>query len=228
MTIADAYAIQQRNLARRLHRGRVIVGQKVGLTSEPMQTLLGVDEPDYGYVLDDMVVSTGSTVARDRFCAPRVEPEVAFLLKAPLRGPGVTAEEVRAATEAVSVALEIVDSRIADWALTLCDTVADNASSGAVVLGPWQPFTEEMDLARMRASLSLNGIDIDSGMGSAVLGDPATAVAWLANALAPFGTELLAGQFVMSGSFTAAAFVHAGGTASATIAELGTVSIDFA
>lgn len=228
MDVADAYAIQQRNLVRRLRRGRTLVGHKIGLTSAPMQTLLGVDEPDFGYLLDDMVADNGSTLPRGRFCAPRVEPEVAFLLHTPLRGPGVTAEQVRAATEAVAVALEIVDSRIADWKLTLCDTVADNASSGAVVLGPWRPYTEDVDLTRMRASLSVNGTEIDSGLGSAVLGDPATTVAWLANAVAPFGTELLPGQFVMSGSFTTAAFVHAGDAASATIAELGTVSVAFA
>lgn len=227
MGVADAYAIQQRNLVRRLQQGRTLVGHKIGLTSAPMQTLLGVDEPDFGYLLDDMVADNGSTLPRRRFCAPRVEPEVAFLLHTPLRGPGVTADHVRSATEAVAVALEIVDSRIADWKLTLCDTVADNASSGAVVLGSWRPYTDDVDLAQMRASLSVNGTEVDSGMGSAVLGDPATAVAWLANAVAPFGTELLPGQFVMSGSFTTAAFVDAGDTASATIADLGTVSLAF-
>ena len=124
---------------------------------------------------------------------------------------------MRAATEAVAVALEIVDSRIADWKLTLPDTVADNASSGAVVLGDWVPYTEAIDLAGARASLRLNGTEIDTGFGSAVLGDPAAAVAWLVNALVPFGTEIVAGQFIMSGSFTTAAFVQAGDAASATI-----------
>lgn len=227
MDVADAYAIQQVNLAKRLSRGRVVVGHKIGLTSEPMQTLLGVDQPDFGYLLDDMVASSGSTLPRSRFCAPRVEPEVAFLLRQPLRGPGVTVEQVRAATEAVAVALEIVDSRIADWKLTLCDTVADNASSGAVVLGPWLPFTDDVDLVSARASLRLNGTEIDTGLGSAVLGDPAAAVAWLANALAPFGASVQPGQFVMSGSFTTAAFVESGDMASAGISGLGTVTVRF-
>ncbi|MGB8390984.1 MAG: fumarylacetoacetate hydrolase family protein, partial [Mycobacterium sp.] len=227
MDVADAYAIQQVNLARRLKGGRTLVGHKIGLTSEPMQTLLGVDQPDFGYILDDMVVPNGSAVPRARFCAPRVEPEVAFLLRKPLRGPGVTIDDVRAATEAVAVALEIVDSRIADWKLTLRDTVADNASSGAVVLGEWVAYTGDIDLPGARASLCLNGTEIDSGLGSAVLGDPAAAVAWLANALAPFGTDILAGQFIMSGSFTTAAFVHPGDAASATISGLGTVSLTF-
>ncbi|GAY16768.1 2-keto-4-pentenoate hydratase [Mycobacterium sp. shizuoka-1] len=221
MDVADAYAIQKVNLARRLAGGRVLVGHKIGLTSPPMQTLLGVDEPDFGYILDDMVVADGATVARGRFCAPRVEPEVAFLLRAPLRGPNVTAEEVRRATEAVAVALEIVDSRILDWKLTLRDTVADNASSGAVVIGEWIPYSDSVDLVGARASLRRNGTEVDTGLGSAVLGDPAAAVAWLANALAPYGTAIAAGQFVMSGSFTTAAFVHSGDVASADISGLG-------
>ncbi|BBZ74917.1 2-keto-4-pentenoate hydratase [Mycolicibacterium anyangense] len=227
LDLADAYAVQQLNMTRRLGNGARLVGHKIGLTSEPMQTLLGVDEPDFGYILDDMVVADGAAVPRSRFCAPRVEPEVAFLLRDPLRGPGVTVADVRAATEAVAVALEIVDSRIADWKLTLHDTVADNASSGAVVLGEWIAFTDDVDLINARASLRLNGTEVDSGVGSAVLGDPAAAVAWLANALAPFGTEILPGQFIMSGSFTTAAFVHPGDGASAAISGLGTVSLTF-
>ncbi|MBI3691431.1 MAG: fumarylacetoacetate hydrolase family protein [Mycolicibacterium aromaticivorans] len=216
------------NLARHLGAGRHVVGHKIGLTSEPMQTLLGVHEPDFGYILDDMVLANDSTAQCARFCAPRVEPEVAFLLRAPLRGPNVTADDVRAATSAVAVALEIVDSRIRDWKLTLRDTVADNASSGAVVIGDWVPYSEHLDLAASRASLRLNGHEVDTGLGSAVLGDPATAVAWLANSLSEFGTGLAAGQFVMSGSFTTAAFVRSGDIASAAISGLGTVSVRFA
>jgi 2-keto-4-pentenoate hydratase len=227
LDVNAAYAIQQVNLSRRLRGGGTLVAHKIGLTSEPMQTLLGVDEPDFGYILDDMVLSNGAAVAANRFCAPRVEPEVAFLLREPLRGPGVTVEDVRAATQAVAVALEIVDSRIANWQLTLPDTVADNASSGAVVIGDWVPYHDGLDLACARASLWLNGTEIDTGMGSAVMGDPAAAVAWLANALSPFGTEILPGHFVMSGSFTSAAFVHPGDYAAAAISGLGGVSLSF-
>lgn len=225
LDVPAAYAVQQVNLTRRLGDGRTLVGHKIGLTSEPMQALLGVDEPDFGYILDDMVLADGTGVDAARFCSPRVEPEVAFLLREPLRGPGVTVEDVRAATRAVAVALEVVDSRIADWRLTLPDTVADNASSGAVVLGAWMPYPD--DLGAARASLWLNGSEIDTGLGAAVMGDPAVAVAWLANALAPFGTEIRPGQFVMSGSFTTAAFVHPGDSASATISDLGGVSLAF-
>lgn len=225
LSVDNAYAIQKINLERRLHLGHTVVGHKIGLTSEPMQTLLGVDEPDFGYVLDDMVVLDGGRITADRFCAPRVEPEIAFLLHTALRGPGVTADDVRAATEAVAVALEIVDSRVADWQITLPDTVADNASSGAVVLGEWVPFSASLDLPNARASLRLNDTEIDTGLGSAVLGDPAAAVAWLANALAPYDIDIAAGQFVMSGSFTSAAFIHPSDRADATITGLGTVSL---
>ena len=164
-----------------------------------------------------MVLTTGEAVAASRFCAPRVEPEVAFLLRKPLHGPGVTVDDVYAATEAVAPALEIVDSRIADWKLSLTDTIADNASSGAVVLGDWVPYSDEINLPTSQASLWLKGTEIDTGLGGAVMGDPAAAVAWLANALAPFGTEILAGQFIMSGSFTTAAFVRASDYAGTTI-----------
>lgn len=227
LDVAGAYAVQRVNLSRRLRDGHALVAYKIGLTSKPMQTLLGVDEPDFGYILDDMVLTNGAAVAGTRFCAPRVEPEVAFLLRDPLNGPGVTVDDVYAATDAVAPALEIVDSRIADWKLTLPDTIADNASSGAVVLGDWVPYRSEIDLCCARASLSLNENEIDSGSGSAVMGDPAAAVAWLANTLASFGTEILPGQFILSGSFTTAAFVHPGDVAATTISGLGAVALSF-
>lgn len=226
LRVADAYAIQQINLRRRLTAGSVLVGRKIGLTSKPMQALLGVDEPDFGFILDDMVI-TGGSVDASRFCSPRVEPEIAFLLRDPLRGPGVTTADVYAATQSVAAALEIVDSRIADWQLTLVDTVADNASSGAVAIGDWIPCTGDLALPRARASLVLNGTEIDRGTGDAVMGDPAAAVAWLANALADYDAELAAGQFVISGSFTTASFVARGDVASADIDTLGTVSLAF-
>lgn len=226
LRVADAYAIQQINLRRSLAAGAVLVGRKIGLTSRPMQELLGVDEPDFGFILDDMVIDGGSVDA-SRFCSPRVEPEIAFLLRDPLRGPGVTVADVYAATQSVAAALEIVDSRIADWQLTLADTVADNASSGAVAIGEWFPCTGDLCLPQVVASLVLNGAEVGRGTGDAVMGDPAAAVAWLANALAEFDTELPAGQFVMSGSFTTAAFVTSGDVATAAIDTLGTLSLTF-
>ncbi|BBY02249.1 2-keto-4-pentenoate hydratase [Mycobacterium seoulense] len=225
--VAEAYSVQRRNLARHLGAGARLRGHKIGLTSAPMQALLGVSEPDFGYVLDSMVLAEGTTVRRAAFCTPRVEPEVAFLLRAPLRGPGVTAAEVMAATEAVAAALEIVDSRIADWRITLADTVADNASSGAVVLGQWVPIADAPPLPGTTAALYLNDTLAETGCGTAVMGDPAVAVAWLANALAEYGTAIEAGQFVMSGSYTTAAFVEAGDRAAASITGLGAVSVSF-
>ncbi|MGD1252792.1 2-keto-4-pentenoate hydratase [Mycobacterium seoulense] len=225
--VAEAYSVQRRNLARHLGAGARLCGHKIGLTSAPMQALLGVDEPDFGYVLDSMVLGDGTAVPRRAFCTPRAEPEVAFLLRAPLRGPGVTAAEVMAATEAVAAALEIVDSRIADWRITLADTVADNASSGAVVLGEWVPIADAPDLPGTTAALYLNDTLAETGCGTAVMGDPAVAVAWLANALAEYGTAIEAGQFVMSGSYTTAAFVEAGDRAAASITGLGAVGVSF-
>nr|WP_076476299.1 fumarylacetoacetate hydrolase family protein [Williamsia sterculiae] len=227
LDVAAAYEIQQRNLERALRAGAHLVGRKIGLTSAPMQTLLGVDEPDYGFVLDTMVVPDGGTIARSSLCAPRVEPEIAFRLHRPLRGPGVSVADVLDATDAVAAALEIVDSRIVDWRITLPDTVADNASSAAVVLGPWVALGDAPDLDTVVATLSLRGDVVDTGTGDAVLGHPAHAVAWLVNALADYDTGLQPGEFIMSGSITSAVFVHAGDTATAELSDLGRVSVSF-
>jgi len=192
-----------------------------------MQKLLGVNEPDFGYILDSMVLPNDAAVPVTTFCAPRVEPEVAFLMREPLRGPGLTADDVMAAAEAVAPALEVVDSRIADWRITLADTIADNASSAAVVLGDWIPIHDASPLPDTTATLVVNDITVGAGQGTAVMGDPAVAVAWLANALADYDTTVEAGQLVMSGSYTTASLVVAGDRASATITGLGTVSVTF-
>lgn len=227
MTVAQAYSVQRSNMARYLAEGHALRGHKIGITSAPMQELLGVDEPDFGYILDSMVLPDGATVPVTAFCAPRVEPEVAFLMRAPLRGPGVTIGDVLAATEAVAPALEIVDSRIADWRITLADTIADNASSGAVVLGEWVPIGRAPVLPETTATLVVNDATVATGAGTSVMGHPAAAVAWLANAVAEYGTTIEAGEFVMSGSYTTAVFVAAGDRASATVAGLGSVSVSF-
>jgi 2-keto-4-pentenoate hydratase len=227
LDVAQAYAVQRLNLIRHLDQGAVLRGHKIGLTSAPMQKLLGVNEPDFGYVLDNMVLPGGANVPITTFCAPRVEPEVAFLLRRPLQGPGVTVEDVIAATGAVAPALEIVDSRIADWRITLADTIADNASSGAVVLGDWVPLAQAPPLPETTAALVVNDETVATGQGTAVLGDPAKAVAWLANAIARYGDVIEAGQFVMSGSYTTASFVVAGDRASATVSGLGAVHVSF-
>lgn len=227
LTVGDAYAIQQVNLDHDLREGATLVGRKIGITSAPMQELLGVDQPDFGYILDTMVVDDAGSIPTATLCAPRAEPEIAFRLASALRGPGITVDDVLAATDAVATALEIVDSRIADWKITLPDTVADNASSGLVVLGPWVDVVSAGPLDEVTATLVVNGETVDTGTGAAVLGHPAAAVAWLANALADYGTGIEAGQFIMSGSITTAVFVHAGDTASAHLDGLGDVSVSF-
>jgi 2-keto-4-pentenoate hydratase len=227
LDVAAAYSVQRLNLARYLDEGGMLRGHKIGLTSAPMQELLGVNEPDFGYILDSMVLPDGAEVPVATFCAPRVEPEMAFLLRAPLRGPGVTVGDVMAATEAVAPALEIVDSRIADWKITLADTIADNASSGAAVLGGWIPITDVPPLPETTATLVVNDTLVGTGQRTAVMGDPAAAVAWLANALAGYGTAIEAGQFVMSGSYTTASFVVPGDRAFAAVTGIGVVSVSF-
>ncbi|WP_421106613.1 2-keto-4-pentenoate hydratase [Streptomyces sp. NEAU-S77] len=227
LEVADAYAVQRDNIARRLAAGATVVGHKVGLTAAAMQQLLGVDEPDFGHLLDDMVHRDGGSVPAARYCAPRIEPEICFRLADPLRGPGVTVDDVLAATEAVAPALEIVDSRIRDWKITLADTVADNASSAGLVCGAWTPLAGAPDLAAVVADLVVDGERVASGSGSEVLGHPAAAVAWLANTLAEFGTALEPGHLVLPGTMTGAPFVSAGQRIEARFSDLGPVSVTF-
>jgi 2-oxo-3-hexenedioate decarboxylase/2-keto-4-pentenoate hydratase len=227
LDLTDAYAVQRDNIARRLSDGARIVGHKVGLTSAAMRRLLGVDEPDFGHLLDDMVHRDGAAVLAAHYCAPRVEPEICFRLARPLRGPGVTTRDVLAATESVAPALEIVDSRIRDWRITLVDTVADNASSAGLVCGSWTPMEYAPDLEAVTVDLYVNGDHVASGSGKEVLGHPAAAVAWLANTLAAFGTGLDPGHVVLPGAMTTAPFVGAGQKAEARFGALGSVSVSF-
>lgn len=227
MSDADAYAIQLINVQVRLAAGATIVGHKIGLTSEAMQSMLGVSEPDYGHLFGDTVHATGGTLSVSAFLQPRVEIEIAFVLRDRLLGPGVTAGDVIRATEYVTPSLEVVDSRIADWKLTLADTVADNASCGAVVLGEERCEPGSLDLPAVAGSLWCNGELREEGLGAAVLGDPALAVAWLANKLAEFGTALEPGQLVMPGSCTRMIPVAVGDRVRAQFLGLGDVEIDF-
>lgn len=225
--VVDAYAIQQLNVDARRAAGGRLVGHKVGLTAKAMQEMLGVFEPDFGALLDDMMFGDGSTVPTATLCQPRIELEIAFVLAAPLAGPGVTAAQVVAATEAVLPALEIIDSRIEDWRITLSDTVADNASSAAVVLGPSRHSPDGLDLTDIDAELLSNGEVMATGSSSAVLGDPALAVAWLANKLGELGTSLVAGEVVMPGSCTKAIDVASGDRITGRLGPLGEVSVAF-
>ena len=227
LTVADAYAIARLGIAERVAAGGRIVGRKIGLTAVAVQQQLGVDQPDYGALLDDMEIRDGS-VGPGVFVAPKVELELAFHLREPLKGPDVTVEQVERATEAVQPAIEIVDSRIADWRIKLGDTVADNASSGAFVLGGERRSPGELDLSAIDVALARNGEVIETGRSDAVLGDPRVAVAWLANALAAFGDELGAGDVILSGACTRMAAAEPGAAFVGDFGALGEVKVSFA
>jgi 2-keto-4-pentenoate hydratase len=227
MTLDDAYEIQLLNVRRRIEAGAVVRGHKIGLTSRAMQAMLGVDEPDYGHLLHDMFVAEGEMFPAAKCCAPRVEPEVAFVLGDRLSGPGCSAADVLRATTFVVPALEIIDSRIADWRIGLGDTVADNASSAAVVLGGRATAATSVDLRLLGVVLRRNGEIVETGATGAALGNPVTAVAWLANKLHVLGTVLERGQVVMPGSCTRAVDVAAGDHIRADFDVLGHVSVSF-
>ncbi len=226
--VVDAYEIQLRNIRRRLEAGATVYGHKVGLSSKAMQQMMGVDEPDYGHLLDDMVLSEDAPVPADRYLLPRVEVEVGFVLGDDLPGAGCTVDDVLRCTEAVVPAIELIDSRIADWKIGLADTIADNASSAGVVLGRERRKPDEIDLTGIDATLSINGEQVAQGRSDAVLGNPAIAVAWLADKVAGFGVRLQRGHVVLPGSCTRAYDVKAGDAVTATFAGLGSVSLRFA
>jgi 2-keto-4-pentenoate hydratase len=223
----DAYAIQSAWLERKLAGGERLVGRKIGLTSVAMQEQLGVREPDFGFLLASMLVPSGGTLERGALLQPRVEPEIAFWLKTELRGPGVTVDDVLSATEAVGPALEIVDSRIANWRIKLVDTISDNGSSARAILGDRRTPIADVDLAAEQVVLSRNGEVVGNGVGSAVLGHPALAVAWLANTLSDFGQTLLPGMVILPGAMCASVFAQAGDTFRAEFLRLGAVEVRF-
>jgi 2-keto-4-pentenoate hydratase len=227
LSVADAYAIQVAQVAAWTSAGALVKGHKVGLTSAVMQRQLGVDQPDSGVLLDTMFLAEGTRAKFGRFLQPRAEPEIAFVLGRPLRGPGVSVAEALAAVDFVLPALEIIDSRIADWQITLADTVADNASSGAVVLGSRPVRADSLDLSLVGCLLRRNGQLEGTGAGGAVLGSPVNALVWLANTLGARGAGLEAGHVILPGSVCAAIPFGAGDTVSATFDRLGSVSVTF-
>lgn len=200
LTIDDAYAISLDFLGRRLADGERVVGKKIGVTSKAVQDMLGVHQPDFGFLTDDMFVDGPIDIDAKRLIAPRAEAEIAFILKTPLAGPGVTASDVLAATESIAPCFEIVDSRITDWKIGIVDTVADNASCGVYVLGEQRLDPRGLDLPALHVSVAKNGSPLSEGYGHAVQGDPAQAVAWLANTLGAHGVTLDAGDVILSGS----------------------------
>ena len=225
--VVDAYEIQLANIADRLKAGALVRGHKVGLSARAMQAMMGVDEPDYGHLLDDMFFFEGDAVPAGRYLYPRVEVEVGFVLGAPLSGPACSVADVLAATAFVCPAIEIIDSRIRDWKIRIADTIADNASSAGVVLGGRRTPLAGVDLRTIGAVLRRNGEIVQTGAAGAVLGNPATAVAWLANTVHRFGVSLEAGHVILPGSCTRAVDVRPGDVVRADFDVLGPVSIRF-
>lgn len=226
MDVADAYAIQLAGIEERIAaHGGEIAGWKVGLTSRAMQQMLGVDQPDFGHLLDAMRLDEGVEIDCAQMIWPRVEPEVAFQLKADLRGPGVTAADVMAATEYLIPALEVIDSRIKDWKIKLCDTIADNASCGRFLLGRQRTAPGGFDIKLIGMNYYVNGGMVATATSAAVIGNPAEAVAWVANILAPYGHYLRAGQVVMPGSLVAAVDAEPGDVVRADFDHIGSVEL---
>lgn len=211
LTIAEAYRVQAINVTQLLAGGEKLVGRKIGLTSRAMQEQLGVDEPDVGAITDRMVIPAEGHLDTSRFIKPRLEAEFAFRLDSDLDGP-VTIDSVRASIGTVMLAAEIIDSRIRDWKIALIDTVADNASSAAVVFGPEVPATDELidALPALRVDLDADGEVVAFGEGSAVLGHPLEAVLWLACTLASTGESLKAGDLILAGAVHASVPLTAG------------------
>jgi 2-keto-4-pentenoate hydratase len=228
LDVADSYEIQLRNVRRRVDAGAVVRGHKVGLSSRAMQRMMNVNEPDYGHLLSDMFITENTPIRADSLCAARVEVEMAFVLREPLPAPGCSVADVLRCTDYVCPALEIIDSRIRDWNLTLIDTIADNASSALVVLGGRRTPLDGLDLRTIGATLRFNNRLVATGATGAVLGNPASAVAWLANKVHPFGVRLEAGHVVLPGSCTRAYDVQGGQTVRADFDRLGSVSAVFA
>lgn len=227
ITIDEAYQVQLHTIEGRVAAGEKIVGKKIGLTSLAMQQMLGVDQPDYGHLLDGMIIDNGGEISTNQVLQPKVEGEIAFILKKDLKGPNVTVIDVLAATDYVVPALEIVDSRVKDWKIKLEDTVADNASSGLYVLGDKKLPIDGLDLAQMGMVLYKNGKMVNTGVGAAALGHPATCVAWLANKLADYGITLKAGEVILSGALSAAVVGEPGDYFQARFAHLGEVNVRF-
>ena len=227
LTLEDAYEIQLLQVQRWRHEGARIRGHKVGLTSAAMQRQLGVDQPDYGHLLDGMFWLENEPIPAARFLQPRVEPEIAFVLAGELRGPGVTVADAIGAVGFVLPALELIDSRIRDWRIKLLDTIADNASSAGVILGSSPVPLAGADLRLAGCNLYKNGQLAGTGAGGAVLGSPLTALVWLANTVGKRGVVLEPGQVILPGSVTAAIPVGPGDTVTATFAGLGSVTARF-
>lgn len=226
ISVDDAYKIQLYQIQKKLENSP-LVGMKIGLTSEVMQKMFNVDTPDFGHILKSMVYENNSTVPKSNFIQPKVEFEIAFILNKDLKGPNVTEQDVLAATEAIAPAIEIIDSRIKDWKFKFEDTVADNGSSAGAILGDLFEVPTYEELGQIEVVASKNGQEFDRGLSSAVMGNPAKAVAWLANMVSEYDISLKAGQFILAGAITAAVPFEAGDVFEVTYGQYGKVSVSF-
>jgi 2-oxopent-4-enoate/cis-2-oxohex-4-enoate hydratase len=221
LAVDDAYAISLHVLRLRCADGEKIVGKKIGATSKAVQDMLGVQQPDFGFLTDQMWVEDAIDIEAKRLIAPRAEAEIAFILKSSLIGPGITSDDVLAATDSIVPCFEIVDSRIENWKIGIVDTVADNASCGVFVLGEARANPCDHDLASLRVTVAKNGVPLSEGYGSAVQGSPAVAVAWLANTLGRYGVTLDAGDIILSGSLVPLAPAERGDVFEMTLHGIG-------
>jgi 2-oxopent-4-enoate/cis-2-oxohex-4-enoate hydratase len=230
MTIEDAYRVSSALLQKRIDiDGEKVIGKKIGVTSAAVQNMLGVHQPDFGYLTDAMVAEEGEPLSiTDKMIQPRAEGEIAFVLKKDLIGPGITASDVLQATDFILPCFEIVDSRIRDWKIKIQDTVADNASCGYFLLGQDAVDPRSIDLSTCGMVLELNGQLASTGAGAAALGSsPVSCVVWLANMLGSLGTPLKAGEVILSGSLVPLQPVKAGDYMSVSIGGMGRTAVRF-
>ncbi|MBE9548795.1 MAG: 2-oxopent-4-enoate hydratase [Proteobacteria bacterium] len=229
ISIEDAYAISSHILSRRLADGERLIGKKIGVTSAAVQNMLGVNQPDFGYLTDRMVVEEGGVLNISKLMIqPRAEGEIAFVLKKDLQGPGITATDVLQATDFIVPCFEIVDSRIRDWKIGIEDTVADNASCGYFTLGQMAVDPRSIDLSTCGMVVELNGQVISTGAGAAALGSsPVSCVVWLANTLGRLGTSLKAGEVILSGSLVPLQPIKPGDCMAVSIGGIGRTSVRF-
>lgn len=226
--IDDSYYISLRMLERRLEDGEKVVGKKIGVTSKAVQDMLGVFQPDFGFLTDVMEYPDGAEVPiAGNMIQPRAEAEIGFRLKKDLVGPGITEQDVLDATQSIIPCFEIVDSRIDDWKIKIQDTVADNASCGVYVLGTNEVDPRDHDLPNLKMTVKKNGQLLSEGLGSAVQGNPLTAVAWLANTLGQYDIPFKAGEIILSGSLVPLEPVVAGDTMELTLEGIGKATVKF-